>query len=435
MTEQALYNLEAEKSILAGCLTVEGKIIEVAPLLRPEDFYSAEHRKIYKTMMDMADNHEQIDMVTVAEKMPGSAGKIVDIANSYVTGEISSYIKIVQDNAYLRKVMHISKMLIARAQSKDFADISTFKGEIEDQILALNSEQTTKISGMKDVVLKVLDILDNRKDGRITGIKTYLEPLDFFLNGIQPADLVLLAARPSMGKTALAVQIGTCNALDKKKVYIATLEMSKEQLVERMLINLTGISGTRMKIGSLHDGEWKTLAHYSEKISKLPIRIDEQSSTVAELRANTRKTKVTQGLDLVIVDYLQLMSGAGESRVQEISSISRGLKLLAKELEVPIIALSQLSRAVEGRKEKEPQLSDLRESGSLEQDADTVLFIYRDEYYKPGTDKQGIAKIIIAKQRNGPTGAVEVKYDKDTMRFYYDWVEEARKVEEDESKC
>lgn len=431
MIEQAQpYNLEAEKSILACCLTNEGKIIEVVPRLKPEDFYSAEHRKIYQKMLEMADNRETIDMVTLAEKLPGASIKIVELANGYLTSDIEQHIRIVKDNSYLRKLMRITSQLHTKAQAKEYQDLSQFKNEIETQILALHSEQEKKLAGMKETVSTVLDIIENRKKGGMKGIKTYLEPLDFYLSGIQPADLLLLAARPSMGKTALGLQIGLRNAMEGKRVYIATLEMSKEQLVERMLINLTQISGTKMKIGNLTDGDWLTLVHYSGKVYNLPITIDEHTNTVAEIRANTRRLKAVEGLDLVIIDYLQLMSGNGESRVQEVSGISRGLKLLAKELDVPIIAISQLSRASEARKEKEPQLSDLRDSGSLEQDADTVLFIYREEYYKPDTDKQGIAKIIVAKQRNGPVGTVEVNYHKDTMRFYYDWVNEAQRLEE-----
>jgi replicative DNA helicase len=425
-----MQNLEAEKSILAAALSSPNVIIDLAPELNATDFSSLQHQIIYKTMLEIAEAGGQVDMVTVGEKIQGRVEltAIVQLTESFITTQIDHYIQIVKDCSFLRRTIKALELLKLKAENKEYDSLDKYKAELQDSIIALDITKKGATANIKEIVIGVIDDLEKRKEKGIKGVKTYIEGLDSYLNGIQPQDFMIIAARPSMGKTALAVQIALKNSLSGKIVYFVTLEMSKESLVERMLINLSQIDGKRMKIGDLSDGDYKTLAYYSNKIYNSSMIIDETSSTVAAIRANARRIK---GLGLIVVDYIGYMESHGKDRVEQVTNISRGLKGLARELKVPVMALSQLNRMNEGRQNKRPMLSDLRESGAIEQDADICIFIHREDYYKQKqgkTDLDGQAELIIAKHRNGPTGIVACNYDESTMRFYHDWVQEAQKI-------
>ncbi|QNB45858.1 replicative DNA helicase [Thermanaerosceptrum fracticalcis] len=421
-------NQEAEKSVLAACLVKEDAIIEVAANLKPEDFFNYTHREIYKAMLKLCEEHVTVDMVNLSEEVRRTGAKvelakIVEIANFYASDDLQRHMQIVKDNAYLRRFISVSSTFVNRCYEKDYENLAQFKSEIEDQMLSLNQDQTGKIVSAREVLNYHFDEIMSRKKSDPKGIKTHLSGLDCYLSGIQATDFVIIAARPSVGKTAFALQIAAKNALDKKPVFFVTLEMSKEQIAERMLINLSGIDGKKLKIGELDPGEEKTLSFYLGKLTNAPIYLDEYATTVADIRAKARRLKNTKGLSLIIIDYLQLMEAKAENRTQEVTKISRGLKLLAKELQVPVIALSQLNRASESKADKKPGMSELRESGALEQDADIIMLLHR-----PDREKQD-AEIILAKHRNGPIGAIPCKYDAKIMRFYETWVQEAQVIE------
>jgi len=426
-----MQNLEAEKSILAAALSSPNVIIDLAPELNATDFMSMQHQLIYRAMLDIAEAGGQVDMVTVSDKLRGKIDMvaIIQLTESYITTEVGHYVQMVKDCAYLRRTIRALELLKIKAESKEYDSLDKYKAELYDTITGLDMAGIKSTADVRQIVSGVVDSIETRKKSGIRGIKTYIEGLDSYLSGIQAQDFVIVAARPSMGKTALAVQMALSNSLAGKKVYFVTLEMSKESLVERMLVNLSKIDGRKVKIGDLSDGDYKTLNYYSNKIYNSSMVIDENSATVAAIRANARRIK---GLGLIVVDYIGYMESHGDGRVEQVTNISRGLKGLARELKVPVMALSQLNRLNEGRQNKRPMLSDLRESGAIEQDADICIFIHREDYYKQKlgqTNFDGQAELIIAKHRNGPTGTVTCNYDESTMRFYHDWVREAREIE------
>jgi replicative DNA helicase len=420
-------NLEAEQSVLGGILIENEAINNVIESLTPEDFYREAHRKIFEALLDLSERDEPADLITLTEVMrkkntldaAGGASYIASLIDSVPTAaNIEYYARIVKEKALLRRLIGTATDLITQSY-EDRGEIEAFLDEAERSIFQI-TENKVKPSfyPIRDIVkqsFKTIERLYEKKE-LITGVPSGFKELDRLTAGFQPSDLIIVAGRPGMGKTAFCLNMAQYAATEKKvPVAIFSLEMSKEQLVIRMLCSEAQVEGTRLRTGFLRETDWPNLTQAAGTLSEAPIFIDDSASLSAlELRAKARRLTAEHGQILVIVDYLQLMKGRGrvENRQQEISEISRSLKALAKELNVPIIAVSQLSRRTEERQGMRPQLSDLRESGAIEQDADLILFIYRDEVYNRGEDNpnRGKAEVIIGKQRNGPTGKVDLAF-------------------------
>jgi replicative DNA helicase len=429
-------NIEAERSILGAILLDNLAYNQAAEHLKPEDFLLDSHRRIYSRMMDLAESSRAIDHLTLAEELQRHAEFEPIGGYAYISGlldgvpdrpSIEHYIKIVRDKAMLRGIISISTAAIARAS--DQSDLAEdVLNDTEAQIFALSEKRIGRgFMGVQEIVRESFGSIDAllQRGQRITGLATHFDDLDAMTCGLQRSDLVIVAARPSMGKTAFAMNIAENAAIeDGKTVAVFSLEMSKEALLQRMLCSVAKVDSHRFRTGSLWQDDTRKVQRAMEKLAQAPIYIDDTPGiAVGEMRAKARRLKQSKGaLDLIVVDYLQLMSGGGkryENRTQEVSAISRGLKALAKELAVPVVALSQLSRAPESRGgDHRPQLSDLRESGSIEQDADIVMFIFREEVYKQDDpDLEGKAELIIGKQRNGPIGRVMMAFQKSFTCF------------------
>ena len=430
-------NVEAERSILGAILLDNLAYNQAAEHLRPEDFSLDSHRRIYSRMVDLAESSRPIDMITLIEELErrkeleaiGDVGYVSGLVDGVPDRpSIEHYIRIVRDKALLRGLIHAANAAIAKAadQSDPAEDILN---EAEATIFQLSEKRIGRgFIGVQEIIKELggIDALLQRGQ-RITGLETYYSELDEKTSGLQPSDLVILAARPSMGKTSFAMNIAENAAIHGSKVVgVFSLEMSKEALLQRMLCSVARVDAHKFRTGSLWQDDTRKIQQAIEQLAHAPIFVDDTPGiSISEMRAKARRLVQSQGkLDLLIVDYLQLMSGGGgrryENRTQEVSAISRGLKGLAKELRVPVIALSQLSRAPEtrGSGDHRPQLSDLRESGSIEQDADLVMFIFREEVYKPDDPElEGRAEIIIAKQRNGPIGRINLAFIKRSTRF------------------
>ena len=429
-------NVEAERSILGAILLDNLSYNQAAEHLKPEDFSLDSHRRIYTRMVDLAESSRPIDMITLVEELDRrkELESIGDVG--YVSGlldgvpdrpSIEHYIKIVRDKALLRGLIHVANAAIARAS--DQSDLAEeVLNDAEAAIMQLSEKRIGRgFLGVQEIVKESFGSVDAllQRGQRITGLATHYTDLDEMTSGLQRADLVIIAGRPSMGKTAFAMNIAeNASIVDQKVVGMFSLEMSREALLLRLLCSRARVDSHKMRTGSLWRDDMTKVVQAMDELAHAPIFIDDTPGIVlSEMRAKARRLKQSQGgLDLLIVDYLQLMSGGGrryENRTQEVSAISRGLKGLAKELNVPVIALSQLSRAPESRGgDHRPQLADLRESGSIEQDADVVAFIFREEVYKQDDpDLQGKAELIIAKQRNGPTGKVRLAFLKNSTRF------------------
>lgn len=425
-------NLQAEQSVIGSMLIDKSAIARCIEILRPDSFYRDAHKYIYETIMELFDRGEPVDLVTVTETLAkngkidavGGSVYVADLINSVPTSaNVEYYAKIVEEKATLRRLIDAGTQLVAQAFDEP-ENVDKILDHAEKTIFDIALKRVREGFLRLDTVLtKVLDKIDKLygKKEHITGIPTGYTDLDNLTAGFQNSDLIIIAARPSVGKTAFALNMAQNMAIRHKiPVAIFSLEMSKEQLGQRMLCSEGEIDAIRLKTATLPDTGWKKLTRALSKLSEAQIYIDDSASISAmEIRAKCRRLKLEKGLSLVIVDYLQLMSGRGriENRVQEISDIARSLKTLARELDVPVIALSQLSRAVEQRPDRIPRLSDLRESGEIEQTADVVMFIHRDDYYNPQSDRGNIAEIIIAKQRNGPVGTVELVFRKDVAKF------------------
>jgi replicative DNA helicase len=432
--ERALpHNIDAEKSLLGAILVNNEYYYRVIEFLRPEDFYLDAHRIVFRHMIGLIEKSRAIDLVTIQEDLLRasqleSTGGIAYLS-TLTEGmphlvNVDHYVEIIREKALLRQLINSTNKIMA--ECFDQADPAEEILDRAEQALFNLSEKRIKTGfvSIKDLELKATQFLEKLYNERdmITGVATGFVDLDRMTSGLQPSDLVILAARPSMGKTALSLNIAQHVALKKKScVGIFSLEMSKEQLLMRLLCSEAMVDAHRVRTGYISKEDFRKLIEALGSVTRAPIFVDDSSSlSVMEMRAKCRRLKAEHGLDLVIVDYLQLMSAYGrvENRVQEISGISRGLKALAKELHIPVIALSQLSRAPEQRQgDHRPQLSDLRESGSIEQDADVVIFIFREEVYKPDEENAGKADFIIAKQRNGPTGIVKAAFLKQYTRF------------------
>lgn len=426
-------SVDAERSLLGSVLVNNENYYRIVEFLRPEDFYLDSHRVIFRNMTTLMENSKGIDLITLQDELLRNASLESAGGIAYLSGllegmpylvNIENYIEIIRDKALLRQMISSASKTIA--DCFDQAEPADAILDQAEQALFNLSEHRTKsgfiaIRDMEQDTQKLLTKLYEDRE-MITGVPTGFQDLDRMTSGFQPGDLVILAARPSMGKTALALNMAEHVALKKGlPVGIFSLEMSKQQLLMRFLCAESMVDAHKVRTGYLAKDDFHQLIDALAVVTRAPLYIDDSSSlTIMEMRAKSRRLKAEHGLSMLIVDYLQLMSGYGrvENRVQEISGISRGLKALAKELEVPIIALSQLSRAPEQRQgDHRPQLSDLRESGSIEQDADVVLFIYREEVYKRDEENEGKADLIISKQRNGPIGVVRLAFLKQYTKF------------------
>ena len=425
-------NLEAEQAVLGSMLIEREAIIKVADVLHKEDFYREANREVFQAIIDLHDHGEAVDLVTVADELRnrglleaiGGVAYLTTLANSVPTAaNAEHYARIVEEKALLRQLISVATDIVARGY-QGAEEVAALIDDSERRIFEIAQRRSTEeYSPIKGVLLDAferIEFLYSNKEG-VTGVPTGFKELDALTSGLQPSDLIVIAARPSMGKTTLLLNMARNAALNKSfPVAIFSLEMSKEQLAQRLLCAEAGVDGQRLRTGHLTDADWPRLSHALGRLSDAPIFIDDTPSISAmELRAKARRIKAEHDLGLIIVDYIQLMRTRGrvENRQQEISEISRSLKALARELKVPVVIGSQLSRAVEQRDDKRPMLSDLRESGAIEQDADLVAFIFREEYYKPDTEKKNVAEIIVAKQRNGPTGTVELIFLKEYGRF------------------
>ena len=426
-------NIEAEQAVLGAMLIKKEAIVEVQEILRPDDFYREAHRIVYEAMAELQNNDEAVDLVTLTEQLRklekldkiGGISFVTQLANAVPTAaNVTYYAKIVKEKAELRNLINAATE-IAGAAYEDVENVETIMDEAEKKILAVASSQNGgAFEPMKSIVMRTferINVLYESKGG-LTGISSGFKDLDTLTAGLQKSDLILVAARPSMGKTAFTLNIASYVGLHGSRVAFFSLEMSKEQLMQRMLCSEGGIDASRLRTGQLDETEWNRLVETADKLSRAPVFIDDTAGiTVMELRSKARRLKAEHGLDLIIIDYLQLMQGRpsknGDNRQQEISEISRSLKALARELDVPVIALSQLSRSVESRQVKKPMLSDLRESGSLEQDADIVMFLYREDYYDKDTENKNITEVIIAKHRNGPVDTIQLFFQKEFTKF------------------
>lgn len=426
------HNIDAEQSVLGALLLDNSAISKVVRYLRPDDFYMESHRVIFDAILELEESGQAADLVTVTDKLRrsgeldkvGGATYVATLTNIAPTSANAEYYAhIIEEKALLRNLINLATRIAGMGYEGN-EDAERLMEEAEKMLLELGSRRTTAaFTEIKDILLntfKHLEYLAKHK-GELNGIPTGFTDLDKMCQGLQPSDLVIVAARPSMGKTSFGLCIGHhAAAQTQKPVAVFSMEMSKEQLVQRMLCAEAMVDLHKIRTGFIGDEDWIKLTQKARDMARLPIYIDDSGVlTVRQIRAKARRIHTEKGLGLIVIDYLQLMQGSrrSENRQQEIAEISRSLKALAKELNVPVLALAQLSRSVEQRQDKKPIMSDLRESGSLEQDADVVMFIYRDEYYNPDTEKIGIADIIIAKQRNGPTGVVELAFLKEFTKF------------------
>jgi replicative DNA helicase len=425
-------NLEAERSVLGSMMIDEEAIGQAIEILDEEWFYENAHRSIYRAITDLYNARRKVDLITISEKLKndgqletvGGVTYLSTIINFVPTSaHIEHYANIVKEKGVLRKLIKSATQIITESYEPK-TDVDDVVDNAERLIFEVaDLKQKQRASHIKDIVkenMNKLDMLYQRKQ-HITGLATGFTKIDEMTSGLQNSDLIIVAARPSMGKTAFAISIGERAAIDfGAPVGIFSLEMSKEQLVQRMLCSQARVDAQKVRTGFFSSSEWPKLTKAASVLSSAKIFIDDSPAISAlELRAKARRLKANHDIKLIILDYIQLMRSTRvtDNRQQEISEISRSLKALAREIDVPIIALSQLSRQVEMRQDKRPQLSDLRESGAIEQDADVVMLLMREEYYTPTEENKGIAEVIIAKQRNGPVGTVRLQFTKEFIRF------------------
>jgi replicative DNA helicase len=431
-------SIESERSILGAILLDNAVCHQAMELVRREEFFLESHRKIYEKMIALAERASPIDLVTLTDELRrsgefeqvGGATYIASLIDGVPrTDTIEHYAKLVKSKAMLRRLISASNQIIARCMDEE-DEALTIVDEAEHMIFQIAEDRIRQgfqhVGNVAKRRLEQVEQMAGRPE-MITGVPTGFTDFDQMTSGLQRQDLIIIAARPSMGKTALALNMAQYAAKNGSYVGIFSLEMSNEQLVSRLLCSEARVDAHRLRTGYLNREEWAKLADALRRVCEMQIYLDDTPGQgVLEMRAKVRRLKAEHGLDLLIIDYMQLMSGRGriESRQQEVSQISRDLKGLAKELQVPVIALSQLSRAPETRGgDHKPQLSDLRESGAIEQDADVVCFIYREEVYNPSEENKGIAELIIGKQRNGPTGSVQLAFLKEFTRFDNVWRE------------
>ena len=426
------HSLEAEQSVIGSMFVSRDAILAASELISGEDFYNKQYGVIFDTMLEINDQGLPVDPVTLLDKLRekdvppevSDIGYIKDLLTAVPTAaNVRYYANIVAEKSVLRKMIRLNEDIANNCYSGK-ESLEFILEDTEKRVFQLVQQRNTgEFVPIRQVVMNAMHKIDaaSKNEGAVTGVPTGFIDLDYRTAGMQPSDLVLIAARPSMGKTAFALNIAQNVAFRQNKaVAIFSLEMSKEQLVNRMFSLESNVDAQKLRTGQLEDLDWERLIESAGVIGRSKLIIDDTPGiSVSELRSKCRKFKLEHGLSMIIIDYLQLMSGSGrtESRQQEISEISRSLKGVARELQVPVLALSQLSRAVEQRPDHRPMLSDLRESGAIEQDADVVMFIYRDDYYNHDTDRKNISEIIIAKQRNGPIGTVELAWLPEYTKF------------------
>jgi len=425
-------SIEAEQAVL-GAILIDGEaLLVVMERLMPEDFYRAAHQRIYEAMLRLNDENEPIDLITLTTDLQnhklleevGGVGYLTELANAVPSAaNVGYYAEILDEKAMLRRLIRAATNIVSSGYASE-EDVNQLISDAEQKILEISNRRGDGFIAIRDVLMEVFErvefLFNNR--GGTSGIPSGFPDLDKMTSGFQRNDLIIVAARPSVGKTAFALNIAqNVGVRAKEAVAIFSLEMSAAQLVQRMICAEANVDAGRMRTGFLESDDWEKLTMAIGSLSEAEIYIDDSASiTVADIRAKCRRLKKERGLGMIVIDYLQLIhgrSGGGDNRQQEVSEISRTLKAIARELEVPVIALSQLSRGVEQRQDKRPMMSDLRESGSIEQDADIVAFLYRDDYYNPETEKKNIIEIIISKQRNGPTGTVELVFLKNFNKF------------------
>lgn len=425
-------NIDAEMAVLGSMLIDRDAIIQAIETLSGEYFYKDSHKKIYAAIVKIFDENKGVDLITVTDELrrsssldeAGGPGYITSLASGVPTSaNFIHYAKIVKDKAILRKLIETSIQITNKCYNAS-QDVDELLDRSEQMIFDITSKKVeSRFSPLRDIIKDSIDMIDSlyQRKENITGLATGFRELDIKTAGLQASDLIVVAGRPSMGKSALAACIAEHIAVvEKKPVAFFSLEMSKEQLAQRALCSHARVEAHKVRSGFLSQADWPKLVSAAGKLFEAPIYIDDTPGISAlELRAKARRMKSQYDIKLIILDYLQLMQGPAksESRQQEISEISRSLKALARELNVPIVAISQLSRAVEQRSDRRPQLSDLRESGAIEQDADLVILLLREEYYNPTEENKGIAEVIIAKQRNGPVGNLKLAFIGEYMRF------------------
>ncbi|MEE9238876.1 MAG: replicative DNA helicase [Thermodesulfobacteriota bacterium] len=420
-------NIEAEQAVLGAVLIESTVINQVLEILIPEDFYKEAHRKIFNSMIDLDRENKPIDLLTLFDHLKSNGNLLEEVGeSSYLTyltelvpttENVNYYAKLVKEKSIIRKLVMAASDIAHRGNDEN-VDLDEFIDRAEQTILDIAQNKIKpSFYDSRELAVKALEIIEQlhaRKE-LITGIPTGFEKLDYMTSGLQPADLVIIAGRPGLGKTSLTLNIAAYAAMEHGiSIGIFSLEMTKEQLMLRMLSNKSKVNYSNIRSGYIKDEDLEKLVHAADELGQAKIYIDDTPAiSVLEIRAKTRRQKRDKGLDMIIVDYLQLMRGSRrvESREREIAEISGSLKALAKELSIPVIAVSQLSRQTETRSDRRPQLADLRESGAIEQDADLVLFIHRaDVYRKDPEEKDGIAELIIGKQRNGPTGTIKLAF-------------------------
>lgn len=433
--QETPHNLEAEASLLGAILIDKDAIVKIADTLTPEDFYDQRHKHIYEALSRLYERRDPIDVLTLADQLKntgvleliGGASYLTELTNFVPTAaHVEQYAEIVAQKALRRRLITVSRDIVdlGHDESKNLKELIE---DAETRLFSVSQQHVKQsVVSLETILSESFDRLDDlHKDSqKIRGIPTGYKDMDNILAGLQRSDLFILAARPSMGKTAFVLNLAHNVAVQaKESVLVFSLEMSKEQLVDRMLAMESGVNAWALRTGNLTDSDFEKLSHAMGTLGEAPVYIDDTPGiTISDMRTKARREAHQRPLGLIIVDYLQLMSGGSKyggdgNRVQEISEISRGLKGIARELNVPLIALSQLSRSVESRSPQIPQLADLRESGSIEQDADVVAFIYREDYYNPDTDRTNITDILIKKHRNGPLGNIELYFDKDKQLF------------------
>ena len=427
------HSMEAEQSVIGSMLMDREAIVVASEIISGDDFYNKAYGVVFDAMVELNDQGQPVDAVTLQNRLKEkdvppeimSLEFVRDVMAAVPTSaNIKSYASIVSEKAVLRKLIRLTEEIANNCYAQKDA-LEAILEDTEKRVFDLVQRRNTRdFVPIREVVMNAMDKIEkaSHSNGNVTGIATGFIDLDYRTAGMQPSDLVLIAARPSMGKTAFVLNIAQYVAFHSGEcVAIFSLEMSKEQLVNRLFAMESKVDSQHLRTGNLSDLEWEKLIESAGMIGQSKLIIDDTPGiSIAEMRSKCRKFKLEMDVKMIIIDYLQLMSGSGrgsESRQQEISDISRSLKALARELQVPVLALSQLSRAVEQRPDHRPMLSDLRESGAIEQDADVVMFIYRDDYYNPDTEKKGIAEINIAKQRNGPIGTVDLVWLPEFTKF------------------
>lgn len=419
------HNIDAEQSVLGAMLLDKNAIAEVTEVLNGSEFYRESHNQLFNAIVELYDRDEPVDMVTLVDflrtksllESVGGVSYMSNLVNSVpTTANVKYYAKIVAEKYTLRRMILSSSDIIEKCYAEQ-DDVQDVMSQAEKNIFDISQNKNHKdFEQLNTIIVRSFDEFERlyKNKGDITGLTSGFTDLDRRTSGFQKSDFVLIAARPSMGKTAFMLNVALAPALRmNKSVAIFSLEMSKEQLVNRMICSEAYVDAQKLRVGDIDDDDWVKLAKAAGPLSNASIYIDDTPGiSISELRSKCRRLKIEKGLDMILIDYLQLMTAGknSDSRQQEVSEISRSLKGLAKEMNAPVIALSQLSRAPEARADHRPILSDLRESGSIEQDADVVIFLYRDEYYNKDTDKKNIAEVIIAKQRNGPTGTIELAW-------------------------